>query len=183
MSRSESTPTIFRPSWTTRWRIFARRIRSRAICADALGEIVSTLVRMMSRSLTTHLLPTIPDREASRNRAVGSADSPGARQKNCSSRFGRSPDAKESFSPSALSYFMALIWRSRRCAVSDVLKVIEVLAESEKGWEDAAREAVEKAAKTLTNIRSIYIENFEAKVEKNKISRYRVNAKISFLLE
>ncbi len=67
--------------------------------------------------------------------------------------------------------------------MSDVLKVIEVLAESEKGWEDAAREAVEKAAKTLTNIRSIYIENFEAKVEKNKISRYRVNAKISFLLQ
>ncbi len=67
--------------------------------------------------------------------------------------------------------------------MSDVVKVIEVLAESEKSWEDAAAEAVKEAAKTLKNIRSIYIENFEAKVERNKIVRYRVNAKISFKLE
>lgn len=65
----------------------------------------------------------------------------------------------------------------------DVVKVIEVLAESEKSWEDAAKEAVARAAKTVKNIRSIYIENFEAKVEGNKIARYRVNAKISFLLD
>ncbi|HEU5248627.1 MAG TPA: dodecin family protein [Thermoanaerobaculia bacterium] len=67
--------------------------------------------------------------------------------------------------------------------MTNVLKVIEVLAESEKGWEDAAVQAVAKAAKTLNNIRSIYIENFEAKVEKNKIVTYRVNAKSSFILE
>ena len=64
-----------------------------------------------------------------------------------------------------------------------ILKVIEVLAESEKSWEDAAAQAVERAARTLNNIRSIYIENFEAKVEANKIVRYRINAKISFVLE
>lgn len=67
--------------------------------------------------------------------------------------------------------------------MSDVLKVIEVLAQSEKSWEDAAAEAVKQAAKTLKNIRSIYIEHFEATVEGNKITRYRVNAKISFKLE
>ncbi|HTO74958.1 MAG TPA: dodecin family protein [Thermoanaerobaculia bacterium] len=67
--------------------------------------------------------------------------------------------------------------------MTNVVKVIELLAESEKSWEDAAREAVERAAKTLTNIRSIYVEHLEAKVEKNKITRYRLNAKISFLLE
>lgn len=67
--------------------------------------------------------------------------------------------------------------------MSDVVKVIEVLAESEKGWEDAAGEAVKQAARTLKNIRSIYIENFEAKVEGNRIVRFRVNAKISFKLE
>lgn len=66
--------------------------------------------------------------------------------------------------------------------MSDVVKVIEVLAESEKSWEDAAGEAVKQAAKTLKNIRSIYIENFEAKVEGNRIVRFRVNAKISFKL-
>ena len=67
--------------------------------------------------------------------------------------------------------------------MSDVVKVIEVLSESDKSWEDAAREAVDRAAKTLKNIKSIYIENFEAKVEKQKIVSFRVNAKISFLME
>jgi len=67
--------------------------------------------------------------------------------------------------------------------MADMLKVIEVLAESDKSWEDAAAEAVKQAAKTLKNIRSIYIENFEAKVEGDRVVRYRVNAKISFVLE
>jgi len=67
--------------------------------------------------------------------------------------------------------------------MAELLKVIEVLAESEKSWDDAAAEAVKRAAKTLKNIRSIYIENFEAKVEGNRVVRYRINAKISFVLE
>jgi dodecin len=67
--------------------------------------------------------------------------------------------------------------------MADVLKVIEVLAESTKSWEDAAAQAVAKAGKTLKNIKSIYIQEFEATVEKNKIAEYRVNAKITFLLE
>lgn len=67
--------------------------------------------------------------------------------------------------------------------MADMLKVIEVLAESEKSWDDAAAEAVKRAAKTLKNIRSIYIENFEAKVEGDRVVSYRVNAKISFVLE
>ncbi len=67
--------------------------------------------------------------------------------------------------------------------MTDMLKVIEVLAESEKSWEDAAAQAVERAGRTLKQIRSIYIDNFEAKVEANKIVRYRINAKVSFLLE
>ena len=66
--------------------------------------------------------------------------------------------------------------------MADVVKVIEVLAQSEKSWEDAAAKAVERAAKTLHNIKSIYIQNFEAKVEGDKLVEYRVDAKISFLL-
>jgi flavin-binding protein dodecin len=61
-----------------------------------------------------------------------------------------------------------------------ILKVIEVLTESNKSWEDAAQEAIREAAKTVENIRSIYIKEFEAVVENNKITKYRVNAKISF---
>jgi flavin-binding protein dodecin len=67
--------------------------------------------------------------------------------------------------------------------MAEMLKVIEVLAESEKSWEDAAADAVRRAAKTVKNIRSIYIENFEAKVEGDKVVRYRINGKISFVLE
>jgi flavin-binding protein dodecin len=67
--------------------------------------------------------------------------------------------------------------------MAELLKVIEVLAESDKSWEDAAAEAVTRASKTLKNIRSIYIENFEAKVENNRVVRYRINAKVSFVLE
>lgn len=67
--------------------------------------------------------------------------------------------------------------------MSDMLKVIEVLAESDKSWEDAAAQAVANASKTLHGIKSIYIENMEGKVEGDKIVKYRVNGKISFMLE
>jgi flavin-binding protein dodecin len=63
------------------------------------------------------------------------------------------------------------------------LKVVEVLAQSDKSWEDAAQSAVSDAAKTVRGIKSIYIENLEATVEDNKITRYRINGKISFLVE
>ena len=65
----------------------------------------------------------------------------------------------------------------------NVLKVLELLAESDKSWEDAAAQAVKKASETLHNVRSIYIENFQAKVDGGKIVEYRVNAKVTFLLD
>ena len=65
----------------------------------------------------------------------------------------------------------------------DVVKVIELLAESDKSWEDAAAKAVERAAQSLHGIKSIYIKNFEAKVEGDKIVKYRINANISFHLD
>ncbi|MGD9738255.1 MAG: dodecin family protein [Bauldia sp.] len=64
-----------------------------------------------------------------------------------------------------------------------MLKVIEVLAESEKSWEDAAHVAVATAGNTLRHVRSINIENFQATVRDGKIVNYRINAKISFVLE
>lgn len=64
-----------------------------------------------------------------------------------------------------------------------LLKVIEVLADSDKSWEDAAQDAVAKASKTVHNIKSIYIENFEATVDNGKLKRFRINGKISFLLD
>ena len=61
-----------------------------------------------------------------------------------------------------------------------VVKVVEILAESNEGWESAAQVAVKEASKTIKNIESVYIKDFQAIVEDNNITKYRVNAKISF---
>ena len=67
--------------------------------------------------------------------------------------------------------------------MSDMLKVIEVLAESDTSWEDAASQAVTRASKSVHGIKSIWIKEMEAKVENNKITKYRINGKISFILD
>jgi dodecin len=67
--------------------------------------------------------------------------------------------------------------------MAKLVKVIEVLAQSDKSWDDAAQQAVGEASKTLRNIRSVYVKEFEAAVENGKITQYRINAKISFDLE
>jgi flavin-binding protein dodecin len=64
-----------------------------------------------------------------------------------------------------------------------MLKVIEVLAESKKSWDDAASVAVATAARTVRNIRSINVKNLQATVKNDKIASYRINAKITFELE
>jgi len=63
-----------------------------------------------------------------------------------------------------------------------IVKVIEVIAESEKSWDDAAKNAIKEASKSVKNIKSMYVENMEAKVDNNKIIKYRINAKISFVI-
>jgi len=61
-----------------------------------------------------------------------------------------------------------------------VLKVIELLASSDKSWEDAAKNAVKMASKTVKEIRSVYIKEMSLKVKGNNIVEYRVNAKVTF---
>ncbi|HHU99402.1 MAG TPA: dodecin family protein [Bacteroidales bacterium] len=61
-----------------------------------------------------------------------------------------------------------------------VLKVIEVLASSPVSWEDATASAVKMAAKTVREIRSVYVQDQSAVVNKDKITEYRVNVKITF---
>lgn len=61
-----------------------------------------------------------------------------------------------------------------------VLKVIEVLANSDKGWDDAAKNAVEHASRSVKNIRSVYINEQSATVKDGKMDNYRVNVKITF---
>jgi len=64
-----------------------------------------------------------------------------------------------------------------------MLKVIEVLAESTKSWEDAARQAVAQANKTVRGIKSVYVQEQSCTVEDDKITKFRVNVKISFSVE
>lgn len=67
--------------------------------------------------------------------------------------------------------------------MSTIVKVLEVIAESDKSFDDAAQQAVREAAKSVRNIKSIWIENFSGVVEGDRIVQYRVNAKLSFLVE
>ena len=55
-----------------------------------------------------------------------------------------------------------------------IVKIIEVLAESSESWE---------AAKTVHNIENVYIKHMQAIVEGDKITKYRINAKISFVVK
>lgn len=64
-----------------------------------------------------------------------------------------------------------------------MVKVIEVIATSDKGFTEATQNAVAEASKTVKNIKSVYIENMNANVENNKIVSYAVNAKISFEID
>jgi dodecin len=64
-----------------------------------------------------------------------------------------------------------------------VLKVIEVLSSSENSWEEATRKAVEKASKSLKNIRSVYVQDQSAQIKDGKVTEFRVNLKLTFELE
>ncbi|MCM4158378.1 dodecin domain-containing protein [Antarcticibacterium flavum] len=61
-----------------------------------------------------------------------------------------------------------------------LIKVVEIMANSGKSWEDAAQNAVKQAAKTIKNIKSIYVKEQTAVVNGENITEYRVNLKISF---
>ena len=67
--------------------------------------------------------------------------------------------------------------------MSKVVKIIEVLSQSDKSWEDAADNALKEASKSIRNIKSIYIKDMSAQVKENKIKKYRITAKISFEID
>lgn len=63
-----------------------------------------------------------------------------------------------------------------------VKKIIEVLATSEKSFDDAANNAVREASKTVQNIKSVYVKDMKGRVEDGRIVSYGVIAKITFEL-
>jgi len=64
-----------------------------------------------------------------------------------------------------------------------ITKVIEVIASSDKSFDDATRNALKEASKTVKNIRSVYIKDMNANVKDNEIVSFGVNAKVSFEVE
>ena len=64
-----------------------------------------------------------------------------------------------------------------------VVKIIELVGSSPKGWEEAVGNAVKEAAKTVRNIKSVHLERCTAKVEKNRIVEYRALVRIAFAIE
>jgi len=64
-----------------------------------------------------------------------------------------------------------------------VYKVITLVGTSPKSWEDAAREAVETAAKSLRDLRIAEVEELDMQIEKGKVTNYRAKVKISFKYE
>jgi len=63
-----------------------------------------------------------------------------------------------------------------------IVKVIEILATSNQSFDEATRNAVKEAAKTVKNIQSVYVKDMNAKVENGDIVSYGVTAKISFTI-
>lgn len=61
-----------------------------------------------------------------------------------------------------------------------VLKVIEVLADSEKSWEDATKNAIKHASKTVNHIKSAFVQSQSVVVDDNEVEKFRVNVKITF---
>jgi flavin-binding protein dodecin len=64
-----------------------------------------------------------------------------------------------------------------------IAKVIEITVESERGFEDAINQGIATAAKTVRNIRGAWVKEQQVVVDKGKVVQYRVNLKVTFILE
>lgn len=64
-----------------------------------------------------------------------------------------------------------------------VVKIIELIGSSPKGWEEAVENAVKEASKTVKNIKGVHVIRCTAKVEDSKIVEYRADVKVAFIVE
>ena len=64
-----------------------------------------------------------------------------------------------------------------------IAKVTEIIASSPKGFEDAVREGIERASRTLDNIQSAWISEQKVVVTANKVTEYRVTMRVTFVLK
>jgi flavin-binding protein dodecin len=64
-----------------------------------------------------------------------------------------------------------------------VARVTEITAASDKGFGDAVRIGIDRAAKTLDNVKGAWIQDQEVKVDGDKVVEYRVHMKVTFVLK
>ena len=64
-----------------------------------------------------------------------------------------------------------------------VAKVTEITASSNKSFEDALNTGIARADKTLKNVRGAWVSEQKVKVDKGRISEYRVTMRVTFVLE
>ena len=64
-----------------------------------------------------------------------------------------------------------------------VVKIVQLVGSSTKGWQEAVENAVNRAAKTIRNIKGVKVVGWTGKLEGAKIVEYRANVKISFVVE
>ena len=67
--------------------------------------------------------------------------------------------------------------------MGSIVKVIEVIAQSPSSFDDAVRNAVKEVAKTVTGVKSVWVDNFSCNVTGDQITEFRVNVKVSFMVE
>lgn len=60
------------------------------------------------------------------------------------------------------------------------MKVIEILSNSPKSWEDATAKGIAKASKSIKNIKSAFVQSQSVVVSRGKVKEYRVNLKVTF---
>jgi flavin-binding protein dodecin len=64
-----------------------------------------------------------------------------------------------------------------------VAKVTEIIAASDKSFEDAVNKGIKRASKTLKNVVGAWVQDQQVTVKNGKISEYRVNLKVTFILK
>jgi dodecin len=67
--------------------------------------------------------------------------------------------------------------------MATIVKVIEVIAQSEKSWDDAVQNALDEVAKTVNDVKEIWVSGMKAIVEDGRIAEYRLTAKVSFVVK
>lgn len=64
-----------------------------------------------------------------------------------------------------------------------VARVTEIICSSSKSFEDAINVGITRATKTLKNVTGAWVQDQKVKVEKGRVAEYRVNLKVTFILE